>query len=107
VWLLSYVAMQVLLVFGWILLWSPATSSHASLVNEIKVWWLPLNYLAYDFYLLAREGLSRRRGRSSFARSSETARDFLYLSPILMVVTTPFLGAAGTALHVALGLWAS
>ena len=106
-WLLSFIAMQVLLAFGWILLWSPATTSHAQLVNEIKVWWLPLNYLAFDLYLLAREGLGRRRGRSSFARSSGTARDFLYLSPALMFVTTPFLGAAGSALHVALGLWAS
>ena len=75
--------------------------------SPVVMLWLPLNYTLFDLYLFAREGLGRLLGRSSFARCSKAARGFLDLSPVLMVGTTPFLGAAGSALHAALGLWAS
>jgi len=72
--------------------------------SPVVMLWLPLNYALFDLYLFAREGLGHLFGRSSYARCSKAARNFLRLSPVLMVVTTPFLGAAGSGLHAALGL---
>ena len=57
--------------------------------------WLPLNYLLFDIYLLAR-GAGRR---GSFAGCSPVVREFLRASPVLMVPGAFFLGLAGSALR--------
>ncbi|HOX05822.1 MAG TPA: hypothetical protein PK280_05430 [Planctomycetota bacterium] len=60
--------------------------------------WLPLNFLLFDLYLLARAGL--RLGSAD--KTSRSAVRMLRLSPLLMVISAFILGLVGSGLRQAL-----
>lgn len=86
--------LQLGLIWAVFAMFSCGTERQVEIMSRVA-WWLPLNYVIVDAYLLLRGGGSTHFWR----RLSRAAAIILVLSPVAMLLTTPFLGMAGTSLY--------